>query len=223
MDNIQEAGNTLNIVVLDACRNNPFSWARSGTRGLSVVSGQPPGSVIAYATSAGSTADDGTGSNGIYTSQLLKNLATPNLSIRDIFDITSEDVQGVSGGKQIPALYTQAPQARNIFFNRSTTPPPPPVQPPVNNSPTFIIRNDTGNTWKELYVSSSTETAWGNNRISQNIANGQTFTITLNSALSVQSQYDVKVIYTNGEEYKRNRITITQGGTVSLTRENIVS
>jgi uncharacterized caspase-like protein len=63
LDNIQEAGNALNIIVLDACRDNPFGWARSGSRGLSVISGQPPGSIIAYATSAGSTAADGNGRN----------------------------------------------------------------------------------------------------------------------------------------------------------------
>jgi uncharacterized caspase-like protein len=60
LDILQEAHNTLNEVVLDACRDNPFSWARSGTRGLSVVASQPPGSIIAYATSAGSVARDGT-------------------------------------------------------------------------------------------------------------------------------------------------------------------
>jgi hypothetical protein len=221
LDELNQANNSLNVIVLDACRDNPFSWARSGTRGLTMVGGQPPGSILVYATSAGSTAADGTGRNGLFTEQLLKNLKTPNLSVRDIFDMTGEDVQRVSNNRQVPAVYSQAPQARNIYFSRNS-PAPPPVQPPVNNSPTFIVRNDTGNTWKEVYVSSSSETEWGNNRLNGNMTNGQTLTITLNRALSVQNQYDVKVIYSNGEEYKRNKITITQGGTVSLTRENIV-
>lgn len=77
LDTLQQAGNGLNVVVLDACRDNPFSWARSGTRGLAVVSSQPPGSIIVFATSAGSTAQDGTGRNGLFTSQFLKNLKTP--------------------------------------------------------------------------------------------------------------------------------------------------
>ncbi|MFH2116391.1 MAG: caspase family protein, partial [Spirochaetota bacterium] len=47
---MQGAGNSLNLVFLDACRDNPFGWARSGQRGLSVVGNQPPGSVIVYAT-----------------------------------------------------------------------------------------------------------------------------------------------------------------------------
>jgi uncharacterized caspase-like protein len=77
MDTLQQSGNKLNVIVLDACRDNPFSWSRSGTRGLTVVSSQPPGSLIAYATSAGSVAQDGTGRNGIFTGELLKNLKNP--------------------------------------------------------------------------------------------------------------------------------------------------
>jgi uncharacterized caspase-like protein len=57
---MQGAGNKLNLVILDACRDNPFSWSRSGaSRGLTVVSTQPPGSIVVFATSAGSTAQDG--------------------------------------------------------------------------------------------------------------------------------------------------------------------
>ena len=61
METLQGSRNALNIVVMDACRDNPFSWGRSASRGLSVVASQPPGSIVAYATSAGSVAQDGTG------------------------------------------------------------------------------------------------------------------------------------------------------------------
>ncbi|MDR1901941.1 MAG: caspase family protein, partial [Treponema sp.] len=67
LDELNQAGNALNIVALDACRDNPFSWARSGSRGLQVVGSQPADSIIVYATSAGSTAADGTGRNGLFT------------------------------------------------------------------------------------------------------------------------------------------------------------
>jgi uncharacterized caspase-like protein len=70
---LNDAGNALNIVVLDACRDNPFGWGRSGSRGLQVVSGQPADSIIVYATSAGATAADGTGRNGLFTTHLLNN------------------------------------------------------------------------------------------------------------------------------------------------------
>ncbi|MGA2547583.1 MAG: caspase family protein [Rectinemataceae bacterium] len=50
LDTLQGARNALNVVVLDACRDNPFSWGRSATRGLSVVGSQPTGSIVAYAS-----------------------------------------------------------------------------------------------------------------------------------------------------------------------------
>ncbi|GHU21241.1 hypothetical protein FACS1894172_08980 [Spirochaetia bacterium] len=111
---LQESKNALNMIVLDACRNNGFSWTRGTSRGLFPMTVQPTGTIIAYGAGAGETADDGTGRNGLYTSQLLKNLATPNLSVRDIFDITIEDVQRLSDNKQNPVLYSNASGARNI-------------------------------------------------------------------------------------------------------------
>lgn len=103
MENINEAGNKLNIIVLDACRDNPFGWKRSGSRGLAMIS-TPAGSIVVFATSANSTADDGNGRNGLFTGQLLKNLSTPGASVRDIFDRTGRDVLSVSGGKQRPEI-----------------------------------------------------------------------------------------------------------------------
>ena len=66
LDTLQASGNKLNVVVLDACRDSPFSWSRSGTRGLTVVGAKPPGSIIVYATSAGSLAQDGRGGSGFH-------------------------------------------------------------------------------------------------------------------------------------------------------------
>ena len=79
LEELNTAGNALNIVVLDACRDNPFGWRRSGSRGLQVVSSQPADSIIVYATSAGSAAADGTGRNGLFTTHLLNNLKKPGL------------------------------------------------------------------------------------------------------------------------------------------------
>lgn len=107
MDTLQQAGNTLNVVVLDACRDNPFGWSRGGTRGLSVVAAQPTGSIVVYATSAGSVAQDGQGRNGLFTSQLLKNIQTPGLEIKDVFNRTGADVMNASHNTQIPAVYNQ--------------------------------------------------------------------------------------------------------------------
>jgi uncharacterized caspase-like protein len=106
LDELNSAGNALNLVVLDACRDNPFGWKRSGSRGLAVVSA-PADSIIMYATSEGSTDDDGEGRNGLFTGYLLKNLKTPGLEVAEVFRRTGGDVARASGGKQRPALYIQ--------------------------------------------------------------------------------------------------------------------
>jgi len=107
LSELNDAGNDLNVVVLDACRDNPFAWARSGSRGLSVISNQPADSIVVYATSAGSTAADGTGRNGLFTAQLFKNIATPGLEANEIFRRTGADVAQASNRQQIPAVYNQ--------------------------------------------------------------------------------------------------------------------
>ena len=60
-----------------------------------------------YATSAGSTAADGEGRNGLFTTQLLKNLKTPGLEVNEVFRLTGADVSEASGRQQIPAIYNQ--------------------------------------------------------------------------------------------------------------------
>ena len=107
LDNMNDAGNSLNVVVLDACRDNPFGWSRGGIRGLQVVNNQPADSIIVYATGAGKTAADGEGRNGLFTGQLLANLATPGIEVSEVFRRTGADVSTASGRKQIPAVYNQ--------------------------------------------------------------------------------------------------------------------
>lgn len=107
LDELNDAENALNIVVLDACRDNPFSWSRSVSRGLGLVRSQPADSIIVYATSSGQTAADGIGRNGLFSGELLKHLSSPGLGIKEVFDRTGLGVKNASGGKQIPAVYSQ--------------------------------------------------------------------------------------------------------------------
>jgi hypothetical protein len=107
LDIIQQSGNALNLVFLDACRDNPYGWARSATRGLSVVANQPPGSIVVYATSAGSVAQDGDGRNGVFTGALLQNIELPGLTLNQILDRTAAAVQRTTQGAQVPAIYKQ--------------------------------------------------------------------------------------------------------------------
>ena len=101
---MEAAGSKINIVILDACRNNPFerSWSRAMDGSGLAFMNAPTGSLIAYATSPGRTASDGTGSNGLYTSALLQNIKTPNITILQMFQNVRRTVSERSGKQQIP-------------------------------------------------------------------------------------------------------------------------
>ncbi|KPA15413.1 peptidase C14 caspase catalytic subunit p20 [Candidatus Magnetomorum sp. HK-1] len=102
--NMEAASNPLNIIILDACRDNPFRSFRSTSSGLAEMSA-PVGTIIQYATSAGSVAidyDDLSGKNGLYTSKLLKYIQTPGLEINMIFRKVREEVHYASEKKQTP-------------------------------------------------------------------------------------------------------------------------
>ncbi len=99
---MEDAGNKLNIVVLDACRNNPFrSYFRSASQGLAFMDA-PDGTIVAYATSPNSVAADGKGRNGLYTSHLLQNMTRPDLNVLEIFNQTGLQVRRRTEGKQTP-------------------------------------------------------------------------------------------------------------------------
>ncbi len=98
---MQFAASKLNIVILDACRDNPFRSFRSMEKGLAQMYA-PKGTILIYATSPGSVAADGTGRNGIFTAHLLKNLQNPSLTIQDVLRETGLGVMKETGGKQIP-------------------------------------------------------------------------------------------------------------------------
>jgi hypothetical protein len=96
------AGNTLNILILDSCRNNPLaSGSRGGTRGLARVEGGS-GLFVSFATSPGAVAEDGDGRNSPYTKHLLAALQTPDLSLEETFKRTLKGVHLETGGRQTP-------------------------------------------------------------------------------------------------------------------------
>lgn len=99
---MEDAGNELNIVILDACRNNPFASSfRSAEQGLARMDA-PTGSLVAYATAPNSVASDGSGRNGLYTKHLLSNLNTPGIPIEEVFKRVRIGVMGETGKKQVP-------------------------------------------------------------------------------------------------------------------------
>jgi hypothetical protein len=101
---MEESGAKVKIIILDACRNNPFerSWSRAASgRGLASMNA-PGGTLIGYATSPGSTASDGSGKNGLYTSALLESITLPGKSLSQVFQNVGKIVSRKSGGEQIP-------------------------------------------------------------------------------------------------------------------------
>ena len=84
LEKMQSAGNRVNLVVLYACRNNPFAVrSRSPSTGLATTSA-PHGSMVAYATSPGSVATNGTGANGRHTEHLARMIAQPGLLVEEV-------------------------------------------------------------------------------------------------------------------------------------------
>ena len=117
LDTMDGGDNNTNIVILDACRNNPFerNWNRSiGGTGLAPVHA-PKGTLIAYATSPGQTASDGVGNNGLYTSVILKNLEDINITIEEFFKRVRNSVYAFSNGKQTTWEHTSL--IGTFYFN----------------------------------------------------------------------------------------------------------
>lgn len=103
LSKMESARNGTNLIILDACRDNPLpaSSRSSATRGLATVDA-PTGSMVIYATAPGDVALDGQGRNGVFTSALLEHMATPGLDVELMIRRVREDVISNSGGRQTP-------------------------------------------------------------------------------------------------------------------------
>ncbi|MBT7758585.1 MAG: SUMF1/EgtB/PvdO family nonheme iron enzyme [Rhodospirillaceae bacterium] len=103
---MKRAGSRLNIIIMDACRDNPLpSRSRSTSRGLSVtaVPAGLSGTAMVYSAAPGQTAQDGPkGSHGIFTGELLQVLDQPGLKLEDVFKKTARRVAALTHGKQDP-------------------------------------------------------------------------------------------------------------------------
>ncbi|MBF0289637.1 MAG: caspase family protein [SAR324 cluster bacterium] len=119
LSKMDTAGNRLNMVFLDACRDNPFARSfRSGSKGLAQMDA-PSGTLVGYATSPGKTAADGTGRNGVFTSNFLKQIEQPGLEIGMMMRKVRTGVRSDTGGKQTP--WDVSSLEGEFYFN-------PPVQ-----------------------------------------------------------------------------------------------
>ncbi|MBI3376417.1 MAG: caspase family protein [Betaproteobacteria bacterium] len=102
LQGLVKARNPMNVIILDACRDNPFGTkVPTEQKGLSQFDA-PHGSLLAYATSPGTAATDGEGANGLYTENLLREIKVPEAKIEDVFKRVRLNVRLKSEGQQIP-------------------------------------------------------------------------------------------------------------------------
>ena len=114
---MEDAENRLNIVILDACRNNPFVRNfRSPNLGLARMDA-PTGSIIAYATGPGKLASDGEKNNGVYTHYLIQNIKKPNLTIERILKNVRIAVMDETSKKQVP--WESSSLTGDFYFNET--------------------------------------------------------------------------------------------------------
>ena len=153
LNNLAFADNGLNIMILDACRNNPFEGkVRSAADGLAEVRAAT-GTLIAYATAPGSVASDGTGRNGAYTEALLKQIKQPGVEVLDMFRQVREEVYQASSRKQVP--WTNDSLIGKFYFKPADAPKPPIAAtkpPPRDEGPEPVItRRDAATIEKEAW------------------------------------------------------------------------
>jgi uncharacterized caspase-like protein/formylglycine-generating enzyme required for sulfatase activity len=132
IEEMRYARNALNIVILDACRNNPFSRGmRSAERGLATMEA-PAGILIAYSTAPGSVAADGSGRNSPYTQALVQAMREVHAPVEQVFKRVRVSVMGTTAGKQVP---WEASSLTGDFYFAGPLPPAPVVTaappPPV--------------------------------------------------------------------------------------------
>ena len=137
-----EAHNRLNIVILDACRNNPLPKGRSLSRGLARMDA-PSGTFIAYAAGPGQTAEDGSaGGNGVFTGELVKAIVLPGLPIEQVFKKAAAGVRSQTGDRQVP--WTEASLQGDFFFHPAGTSTVIAAAPAAAPAPPAAVATDAG-------------------------------------------------------------------------------
>jgi len=133
-----DGAHKLRLVILDACRNNPFInqmrrtvASRSIGRGLVQVEPEV-GTLVVYAAKHGEVARDGTGPNSPFMTSLLTYLPTPNLEVRRMFDLVRDDVLESTERQQQPFTYGSLSGKDNFYFHFDpNSPSPQPAPPPA--------------------------------------------------------------------------------------------
>jgi hypothetical protein len=140
-----EPAKRLRLVILDACRDNPFNKTMKRTigsraigRGLAKVEPTSPNTLIAFAAKAGSTASDGDSKNSPFTAALVKYLPKPGLDLRKAFGFARDDVLKVTHNRQEPFIYGSL-GGDDVALMPATALPSPSISPA---DPNATIRRD---------------------------------------------------------------------------------
>jgi len=118
IETMEKGSNSTDIIMLDACRTNPYErrWRGIESRGLAPVYA-PKGMIIGYATSPGQVAHDGDGNNGAYTDAFLRHVSTPDTTIEDLFKRVRNTLSSSARGRQISWEHTSL--MGDFYFNYS--------------------------------------------------------------------------------------------------------
>jgi hypothetical protein len=149
-----ESATRLRLIIVDACRDNPFALTMRRTgllRGLARIEPDTRNTIVAYAAEAGQTAEDGDGAHSPYTTALLHNLTVPGLDVRLALGKVRDEVMSITQNRQRPFVYGSAAGERIALVDRvalvsppveavrppPTVPPPPALPPSTPPSPTL--------------------------------------------------------------------------------------
>lgn len=154
LEKMDTARNYTNLIILDACRNNPFaSRFKLTNNGLAQIDA-PPGTVVAFSTAPGSVAADGLGRNGLYTQHLLAQIGKPGVRVEDAFKQVRIAVRKDSNGLQTPWESTSL-EGELILKRIPPRALPAPKAPPAaavsrakSSQPGAAPRFEIGDTWE---------------------------------------------------------------------------
>lgn len=128
IEELSQAARRANVIVLDACRNNPIRTAGTGLdalQGLAAVERLPDATAIVFSTAAGTEAADGEEANSPYAAALALSLARPDVRLQDVVFEAARIVSEASGGRQRPALFVQGALPDIAFAPKKDVPPAP--------------------------------------------------------------------------------------------------
>jgi Caspase domain len=143
MGTLESIPSRMRIVVLDACRNNPFPGVNDAGRGLAIVDA-PNGSIVGYSTAPGTEAQDGDSNHSPYTSAFLRRAREPNLPIEQLFKRVRLDVNDATEGRQTP--WESSSLTSEFYFFGDTavaaarTPDHSPIIQTASNLPSRSVR-----------------------------------------------------------------------------------